>query len=141
MSNTKRILIVHNDRLLSNLYREKLEGSGLAVDMVRTSETAMKQVDAGKVDLVLLDLVLAEGHSLDFISSLRMQPTGMTLPILVMPTALKQLGSAAVQAGATKVIPRGSNPVAETLDAVKVALGLPGLGDRLNAPLFLPDET
>jgi DNA-binding response OmpR family regulator len=142
MSNgSKRILIVHNDRLLSNLYREKLEGSGLNVDMVRTSETATKQIEAGKVDLVLLDLVLAEGQSLDFINLLRMQPEGMRLPILILPSGLKQLGAAALQAGATSLIPRGANPLACTLDAVKVALGLPGLGDKLNAPLFQPDES
>jgi DNA-binding response OmpR family regulator len=140
MSTTsKRILIVHNDRLLSNLYREKLEGSGFHADMVRTFDSANKQVETGKADLVLLDLVLEEGPSLDLIRTLRAQSPA--IPILVFPTNLNQLGAAAVQAGATKAIPRGANPVAGTLDTVKVSLGLPGLGDRLNAPLFQPDES
>jgi DNA-binding response OmpR family regulator len=142
MSNTsKRILIVHNDRLLSNLYREKLEGSGFHVETVRTFDSANKQVEAGKTDMVLMDLVLEEGQSLDLIKTLRVQSAATALPILIFPTNLKQLGAAAVHAGASSVIPRGANPVAGTLDAVKVGFGLPGLGDRLNAPLFQPDES
>ena len=43
---TKRILLVHDDRLLTNLYREKLEGSGFAVDSTRNLDQVAKLIES-----------------------------------------------------------------------------------------------
>ncbi len=138
---TKRILLVHDDRLLINLYREKLEGSGFAVDSTRTFDQVTKLIESKKPDLLLMDLVLPTGDGVELIKSLRHNPATLQLPVLVFPTVLAQLGSSALKAGATKVINSGVHPVASVIDAAKVALGMPGLGDSMDAPLFQPDQT
>lgn len=138
---TKRILLVHDDRLLTNLYREKLEGSGFAVDSTRNYEQVPKIIESKKPDLLILDLVLPTSDGIELIKSLRHDPTTLQLPVLIFPTVLAQLGSAALKAGATKVISRGAHPIASVIDAAKIALGLPGLGDSMDAPLFAPDQT
>jgi CheY-like chemotaxis protein len=137
---TKRILIIHDDRILTNLYREKLEGSGFTVDAVKSLESVPKIFETRKPDLVLLDLVLREGGALEFISSLRQDPTTVSLPVLVFPTALGQLAEEAKAAGATRVIARTRHPLAAILDTVKTTLGMPGLGGALDTPLYQPDE-
>lgn len=140
MSN-KRILIIHDDRLLSNLYREKLEGSGFAVDSTRNYEQVPKLIENKKPDLVIMDLVLPTCNSIDIINALHQEPASKELPVLIFPTVLTQLSASALQAGATKVISRGVSPVASVIDAVKTALGQPGLGDALDASLYEPDKT
>jgi len=138
---TKRILIVHDDRLLSNLYREKLEGSGFAVDAVRALDEVPKILEARRPDLVLLDLVLREGGAVQFIRAWRQDSMTAEIPILVLPTNLGSLVNAAMQAGVSKVIASGTHPLGSILDTVKVTLGMPGLGGALDAPLFQPDES
>jgi DNA-binding response OmpR family regulator len=138
---TKRILLVHDDRLLTNLYREKLEGSGFVVDSTRNLEQVPKLIESKKPDLLILDLVLPTGGGIELIKSLRHDPTTLQLPVLIFPTLLSQLGTVALKAGATKVIGRGEHPIASVIDAAKIALGLPGLGDSIDAPLFEPDQT
>ena len=137
---TKRILLVHDDRLLTNLYREKLEGSGFAVDSTRNFEQVPKLIENKKPDLLIVDLVLPTSNGIELIKSLRHNPATLALPVLVFPTVLAQLGSSALKAGATKIISRGAHPVASVIDAAKIALGMPGLGDSLNALVFEPDQ-
>lgn len=138
---TKRILLIHDDRILTNLYREKLEASGFAVDAVRSLENVPKIFESRLPDLVLLDLVLREGGAIDFIKSVRLEEATQKLPILVFPTSLGQVAGEAMSSGATRVIARTSHPVAAVLDTVKTTLGMPGLGGALDTPLYQPDET
>jgi CheY-like chemotaxis protein len=138
---TKRILIVHDDRLLTNLYREKLEGSGFTVDAVRALEEVPKLIETKRPDLVLLDLVLREGGGVQFIRAWRQDPTTAELPVLVLPTNLTALANAAMQAGASKVIARVNHPLGSIIDTAKVTLGMPGLGGAADTPLFQPDES
>lgn len=138
---TKRILIIHEDRLLTNLYREKLEASGFAVDTVRALDQVPKLMEAKRPDLVLADLVLREGGTVDFIKALRQEPSTLELPVLILPTNLSNLAAEAMQSGATKVIATVSNPLGSILDTTKVSLGMPGLGDAVDAPLFQADES
>jgi DNA-binding response OmpR family regulator len=138
---TKRILIIHEDRLISQLYREKLEASGFVVDTVRSLEPVPKHMETKRPDLVLIDLVLREGGTTDFIRALRQDPATAELPVLILPTNLRALSTEALQAGATKVISIGTNPLGMILDTVKVSLGLPGIGSAMDTPLFQADES
>jgi CheY-like chemotaxis protein len=137
---SKRILIVHEDRLLSTLYREKLEGSGFQVETVRSLDQVPKVMEAKRPDLVLIDLVLREGGTVEFIRALRQDPTTLELPVLVLPTNLTTLMAGAMEAGATKTIATTATPLGGILDTVKVTLGLPGLGEAVDTPLFQADE-
>lgn len=137
---TKRILLIHDDRQLANLYREKLEGTGFIVDSTRNLDQAPKLIENKKPDLLLIDLVLSSGNGVEFVKSLRCEPATLELPVLVFPTSVMALSTAATQAGATKVISRGQNPVASVIDTVKTTLDLPGLGAAADAPVFKPDD-
>lgn len=138
---TKRILLVHDDRLLTNLYREKLEGSGFAVDSTRNFDQVPKIIESKKPDLLIVDLVLPGSDGIELIKSLRHNPATLELPVLIFPTVLAQLGTNALKAGATKMISRGAHPIASVINAAKIALGMPGLGDSMDASVFAPDET
>ena len=137
----KRILLVHDDRLLTNLYREKLEGSGFVVDSVRALDQVAKLIEKQPPDLILLDLVLREGGAVQFIRALRQDAATLEMPVLVLPTNLQALAAAAMDAGATKMILRGSNVLGSIVDTTKITLGLPGLGGAVDTGLFQADET
>ena len=137
--NTHRVLLLHDDLLLLNLYREKLEASGFAVDATCELERVPNIVAARVPDVVLLDLVLRRGSALDFIKSWRRNPATGGVQILILPTALSDIASEAVQAGARQVIEPGANPIASIISAVKMGVGMPGLGDAAAMDLFKPE--
>jgi DNA-binding response OmpR family regulator len=139
MSN-KRILLIHEDRIVTNLYREKFEGSGFIVDSTRNIDQAQKLIEQRKPDAILIDVVLQTGKTVSLVEALRADPATMGLPILVFPNGLNQLSAALTNAGANKVILRGKQPIGSVIDATKLALGLDGLGDAMDAQLFSPDE-
>jgi DNA-binding response OmpR family regulator len=136
----KRILLIHSDRTLQRLYREKLEASGFTVDAASDPEQAKRMLAVRIPDVLLLDLVFRQGDSLDFIKSVRAQYSSGKLPMLVLPTGLFEFGSAAIEAGAAKVIQRRNNPIASIISAVKASLGLPELGSAADVALFKPDD-
>ena len=137
---TKRILLIHEDRIVTNLYREKLEGSGLLVDSTRHVDQAQKLIEQRKPDAILVDLVLQSGSTIALIEALRADPETMGLPILIFPNSLHQLSASAMMAGANKVIPRGRQAIGSVIDAARVALGLDGLGDSVDAAIYTPDD-
>ncbi len=139
MSN-KRILLIHEDRIVTNLYREKLEGSGFSVDSCRSIDQALKSINQRKPDVVILDLVMQAGSPTGLIEALRFDQNTAKLPILVFPNSLPRLSSAAMAAGATRVVLRGRKALGSTIDAAKVAMGMSGLGEAVDADLFSPDD-
>jgi DNA-binding response OmpR family regulator len=136
----KRILLIHGDRLLQQLYREKLEESGFAVDVRVDLQDAEANPTPRTPEVILLDLVHPQGTVADFITALRTQPAMANVPILILPTTLLELANTAIIAGANKVIQSEGSPIASIINAIKVSLGQPELGKASNAALFKAEE-
>lgn len=120
----KRILLVHEDRLLGNMYRERLEHGGFAVQSARTGDAALRAIAECPPDLVVLDAITPEPAPAELIASLRESEGTRDLPVVVLPTSRFQLAEAAQTAGATKILKRSANPMAELLEAVETTFGL-----------------
>lgn len=137
---SKRILIIHDDRLLLRFYHDKLEENGFAVETARELEQGRKMIAVRKPDVVLLDHVFLAGSACDFIRSMRADSATALLPILIFPSALTQLANECVRAGATGAIPSGGNPLASVINDIKATFGTPGLGNAANVALFRPED-
>ena len=123
----KRILLIHNDRTLLKLYREKLEDSGFDVEATRELDQASREIEKRTPDLILLDLVFLRGKPVNFITSVRKQTLTAKTPILVLPTSLVEMVAAAMHSGATSAIPESETPLASTIRTVLATLGLPDI--------------
>ncbi len=137
---SKRILLVIDDKLLLKLYQEKIEENGFAVFAVRDLGRAAQVLAEKKPDVVLLDLVFQEGNPIEFIQAIRAEPENASLPILILPHLLDQLGQEATQAGANRTILPGASPIASIVDALRGSLGMAGLGASANREIFKPDD-
>ena len=120
----KRILLVHEDRLLGNMFRERLENGGFAVESARSGDAALRAIAERQPDLVVLDAVTPAPDPAQFIATLRRDDSTRQLPIVLLPTSRLPLAEAAQTAGATHILPRTSNPMAELIDAVERSFGL-----------------
>ena len=137
----KRILLVHEDRLLANMYRERLEYGGFTVDSASTGDAALRAITAQRPDLVVLDSVIAAPTPARLIATLRQDASTRDLPVVCLPTSRLQLAEEAQTAGATKVLARTCNPMAELIDAVETTFGLDRTAVLAKGLTFRPDQS
>ncbi len=121
--NLKRILIVQEDRLISNFYREHLENGGFIVEAVRSGDAALQVMRERQPDAMVIDALTPGQEAEEVIRQIRAQPSTQAFPIVALPASRGQMMRAMQQAGATKVLARAMNMPAEVTDAVQVMLG------------------
>ena len=119
----KRILLLHQDRLLANLLRDKLENVGFVADVVFDGETALKMAGAKRPDAVVADPVVSGTEISQLIGQLRAIEGKEPLPVIVLPNVRSFYAEAAKEAGAITLI-RGANPIGDIRDAPPAALKL-----------------
>ena len=83
-----RILLVEDDTLLGAAVRDHIAADGHSADWVGRLDQAVEHLAAAPYDLVLLDLMLPDGHGVPFLRRLRQQ--GDVTPVIIL-TALDQI--------------------------------------------------
>jgi DNA-binding response OmpR family regulator len=137
----KRVFILDNDLLLSNLYRERLEAEGFVVESARTGAAGLRAVTERPPDALVVDTVTSSPDVVEVITTLRDQKATSKLPIIVLPTARSPLADAAHAAGATHVLKRGVNPIANLIDALETSLGMKSTTEVSKRMPFRADES
>lgn len=80
-----RVLVIEDNATLAEGLKNNLEFEGHTVQAVGTAAAGMAAARAGEVDLIILDLMLPDGHGQRLLRELR--DLGMATPVLVL-TAL-----------------------------------------------------
>lgn len=85
MSEAKRILLIEDDPLITEIYTTKLKESGFRVEVMGDGEAALKQLkkDAG-FDLLVLDIVLPRLTGFELLQKIRNDQTLKILKVLVL---------------------------------------------------------
>jgi two-component system cell cycle sensor histidine kinase/response regulator CckA len=81
------VLVVEDDLVIREVVRALLESAGDVVTAVDDGLAALERIEAGGVDLVLLDLMLPDVNGLELCRRLRSYENGAYLPIIML-TAL-----------------------------------------------------
>jgi DNA-binding response OmpR family regulator len=77
----KRILLVDDDEGLRDLYREELEEEGYEVLTSKNGKEALQNLEKGKPDLVVLDIVMPKMDGMEALG--RMIGKDKTIPIIL----------------------------------------------------------
>lgn len=94
-----RILLIEDDAILASAVRDQIVSDGHSVDWVTRLDDARNHLGSAAYDLLLLDLMLPDGHGVGFLRDLRVR--GDVTPAIIL-TALDQLSDriAGLNAGA-----------------------------------------
>jgi DNA-binding response OmpR family regulator len=84
VSSPKKILVVEDERDILNLVKLYLEKEGYRVITAVTGVEALQHMKTEHVDLVLLDLMLAEMDGLEVCKRIRADPDTSSLPIIML---------------------------------------------------------
>ncbi len=120
----KKILIIEDDQIVANIYRNKLAVEGYQVEVTLDGESGLKLMRTFRPDAIVLDLMLPKMSGVDVIREIRGEAEFSKLPIIVFSnTYLTNLVQDAWKAGASKCVSKISCPPKELLELVRHTVG------------------
>ena len=84
----KKILIIEDDQIVSNVYRNKLATEGYEAEIALDGETGLKTMRTFQPDAIVLDLMLPKMSGVDVIKQIRGEADFSKLPIIVFSNTI-----------------------------------------------------
>jgi len=79
--NSKKILIIEDDKALSTVLKSKFEQKGCEVAVAYDGKEGLQKVESGQFDIILLDLIMPQMDGFTFLSELKNKK--ISIPIIV----------------------------------------------------------
>src|SRR5579863_10412114 len=124
----KKILIIEDDQIVANIYRNKLAVEGYTAEVAPDGETGLKVMRTFKPKLILLDLMLPGISGVEVIKEIRGEQEFSKIPVIVFSnTYLTNLIQDAWRAGANKCLSKSSCTPKDIIEIVRNAIGDSGM--------------
>ncbi len=78
----KKILIVEDEKLLMEMYRDKFSEAGFKVSLAVEAKEGVETAKKEKPDLVLLDILLPRENGIFFLEELKKDPEISSIPVV-----------------------------------------------------------
>ena len=119
----KKILIVEDDKVVANIYRNKFCVEGYNVEVAHDGRSGLESLHKFRPDAVILDLMLPKLTGVELMKKVRAEPEFETLPIIVFSnTYLANLVQEAWKAGATKCLSKACCSPRQLVEVVRSTL-------------------
>jgi len=77
-----KILIVEDEKILAEMYKDKFIRAGFEVVLVYSAEDALKVLQKEKPDLILLDILLPKTNGIGFLTRIKKDPRLSLIPVI-----------------------------------------------------------
>jgi len=122
-----KVLIIEDDQIVANIYRNKLSQDGFQVEVTLDGESGVELAPNFRPDVILLDLLLPKMSGIEVMKLLRVEPGFEKTPIIVFSnTYLTNMVQEAWKAGATKCLSKANCTPKQVIEVVR---GLMPAGD------------
>jgi DNA-binding response OmpR family regulator len=119
----KKILIIEDDLIIANIYRNKFSLEGFQVDIANDGVAGLEAIKIFRPDAVVLDLMLPKMTGVELMKKVRSEADFQKLPIIVFSnTYLTNMVQEAWKAGATKCLSKANCSPKQLLDVVRGTL-------------------
>lgn len=116
----KRILIIEDDQVVANIYRNKFSVEGYSVEIAKDGPSGLEMLRNFNPDAVILDLMLPGITGVELMRKVRAEPRYQKLPIIVFSnTYLSNMVQEAWKAGATKCLSKANCTPKQLLDVIR----------------------
>ena len=120
----KKILIIEDDPVVANVYRNKLAVEGYQTEVAVDGEAGLKLLATFQPDLIIVDLMLPTISGVDVIRETRSEPASAKTPIIVLSnTYLTNLVQEAWRAGASKCLSKTDCAPKDVIEAARKLIG------------------
>ncbi len=116
----KKILLIEDDQLVANIYRNKFALEHFQVDIAHDGEAGFAAISSFQPDLIILDLMLPTISGLDLLKKIRSDEKLKQLPVIVFSnTYLSNMVQEAWKAGATKCLSKANCTPKQVIEVVR----------------------
>src|SRR2546430_12104835 len=123
----KKILIVEDDQIVANIYRNKFSVDGFQVEIALDGQVGLELVRSFRPDAVILDLMLPKMTGVELMKKIRLEEDFQHLPVIVFSnTYLTNMVQEAWKAGATKCLSKANCTPKQVIEVVRGALSTNG---------------
>jgi CheY-like chemotaxis protein len=120
----KKILLIEDDQIVANVYRNKLAVEGYQTETAPDGETGLKVMRTFQPQLIILDLMLPGISGVDVIKEIRSETEFSKIPVIVFSnTYLTNLIQDAWRAGANKCLSKSNCVPKDIVDVVRTMIG------------------
>lgn len=118
-----KILIIEDDQLVANIYRNKFSVDGFQVEVAPDGLVGFELINSFRPDAVILDLMLPKVTGVDLLKKIRAQAYLQQLPVIVFSnTYLSNMVQEAWKAGATKCLSKANCTPKQVIEVVRTLL-------------------
>jgi DNA-binding response OmpR family regulator len=82
--NNKTILLAEDDIVIARMYKRGLELSGGKVIMAENGEQALEMLKLGKIDIVLLDLMMPKVNGYEVLRKMKADEKTKGVPVIIL---------------------------------------------------------
>jgi len=79
-----KILIIEDEKILSDLLEKKLKDEGYETSLAEDGEEGIKKVKEEKPDLILLDIVMPKKGGFEVLEEMRKFPETKDIPVIII---------------------------------------------------------
>src|SRR6478736_5260961 len=125
----KKILIVEDDQIVANIYRNKFTVEGFQVEVAGDGHSGLELAESFRPDAIILDLMLPKMTGVDFMKDIRSREGFQTIPVIVFSnTYLTNMVQEAWKAGATKCLSKANCTPKQVIEVLRATLNINGNG-------------
>jgi DNA-binding response OmpR family regulator len=131
-----KILIVEDDQLVANVYRNKFTVEGFQVEVANDAEGGLEMMPNFLPDAVILDLLLPRMTGVELVKRIRAQASFRDTPLIIFSnTYLTNMVQEAWKAGANKCLSKANCTPKQLIEVVRSLLGPNGSAGPLSPPI------
>ena len=149
MPKGSRVLMADDDKMLIDMYKERLELAGYVVTLSRNGEEALGKIREEKPDIVLLDIMMPKVNGYEALASIKSDPATKDIPVIMLSALMRDFNrEKAVEAGADDYLIKSEAMPADVITKIeqvlakysKTAIPTPseGLPSSIPAPSATP---
>lgn len=133
MPKGSKIVMADDDKMLIDMYKERLELAGYVVTICRNGEEALAKVREVKPDIIMLDIMMPKVNGYETLASLKSDPQTKDIPVIMLSALMRDLNrEKAVEAGADDYLIKSEAMPSDVITKIEQVLVKYGKG---NSPL------
>ncbi len=117
------ILMVDDDKMLIDMYKERLELAGYKVEISRDGEEGLAKIHQVKPDIVLLDIMMPKVNGYEALAAIKSDPATKDIPVIILSALMRDINKTkAVEAGADDYIIKSEAMPVDVIKKVEAVL-------------------
>lgn len=123
MPKVTKVLMVDDDKMLLDMYKERLNLAGYSVESSVNGEECLAKIHQVKPDIILLDIMMPKVNGYETLASIKSDPATKDIPVIILSALVRDINkSRAIEAGADDYIIKSEVMPADVIKKIENVL-------------------